>query len=191
MFSKHDIENTNINLTYLEVTMKRILMAIVAVLTLATANITMAEDVYYWTDRTLTTTDEDTFRVAKPQVNTEEDRRLLEEDKQKLRNIIAYYKKINAVIKEKNKKPSSAVYYYDDMFAKFQKIWYESVTKKRYDKEFVTLFREIGQITTDYYLSVYNELGTEQAKKSLEAKSRILDDSVILRFVTDNPNYYK
>lgn len=191
MFSKHDIENTNINLTYLEVTMKRILMAIVAVLTLATANITMAEDVYYWTDRTLTTTDEDTFRVNKAQVKTEEDRRLLEEDKQKLRNIIAYYKKINAVIKEKNKKPSSAVYYYDDMFAKFQKIWYESVTKKRYDKEFVTLFREIGQITTDYYLSVYNELGTEQAKKSLEAKSRILDDSAILRFVTDNPNYYK
>lgn len=171
--------------------MKRILMAIVAVLTLATANITMAEDVYYWKDRTLTTTDEDTFRVNKPQVNTAEDRRLLEEDKQKLRNIIAYYKKINAVIKEKNKKPSSAVYYYDDMFAKFQKIWYESVTKKRYDKEFVTLFREIGQITTDYYLSVYNELGTEQAKKSLEAKSRILDDSAILRFVTDNPNYYK
>ena len=28
--------------------MKRILMAIVAVLALATANITMAEDVYYW-----------------------------------------------------------------------------------------------------------------------------------------------
>ncbi len=171
--------------------MKRILMAIVAVLTLATANITMAEDVYYWKDRTLKTTDEDTFRVNKAQVNTEEDRRLLEEDKQKLRNIIAYYKKINAVIKEKNKKPSSAVYYYDDMFAKFQKIWYESVIKKRYDKEFVTLFREIGKITTDYYLSVYNELGTDQAKKSLEAKSRILDDSAILRFVTDNPNYYK
>lgn len=171
--------------------MKRILMVIVAVLTLATANITMAEDVYYWKDPVLTTTGEDTFRVNKPQVNTEEDRRLLEEDKQKLRNIIAYYKKINAVIKEKNKKPSSAVHYYDDMFAKFQKIWYESVTKKRYDKEFVTLFREIGQITTDYYLSVYNELGTEQAKKSLEAKSRILDDSAILRFVTDNPNYYK
>lgn len=166
-------------------------MVIVAVLTLATANITMAEDVYYWKDPVLTTTGEDTFRVNKPQVNTEEDRRLLEEDKQKLRNIIAYYKKINAVIKEKNKKPSSAVHYYDDMFAKFQKIWYESVTKKRYDKEFVTLFREIGQITTDYYLSVYNELGTEQAKKSLEAKSRILDDSAILRFVTDNPNYYK
>ena len=73
--------------------MKRILMAIVAVLTLATANITMAEDVYYWKDPVLTTTDEDTFRVNKPQVNTEEDRRLLEEDKQKLRNIIAYYKK--------------------------------------------------------------------------------------------------
>ena len=91
--------------------MKRILMAIVAVLVLATANITMAEDVYYWKDRTLTTTDEDTFRVNKPQVNTAEDRRLLEEDKQKLRNIIAYYKKINAVIKEKNKKPSSAVHY--------------------------------------------------------------------------------
>ena len=77
------------------------------------------------------------------------------------------------------------------MFEKFKEIWYESVTKKRYDKEFVTLFREIGQITTDYYLSVYNELGTEQAKKSLEAKSRILDGSAILRFVTDNPNYYK
>lgn len=171
--------------------MKRILMAIVAVLTLATANITMAEDVYYWKDPVLTTTGEDTFRVNKPQVNTEEDRRLLEENKQKLRNIIAYYKKINAVIKEKNKKPSSAVHYYDDMFEKFKEIWYESVTKKRYDKEFVTLFREIGQITTDYYLSVYNELGTEQAKKSLEAKSRILDGSAILRFVTDNPNYYK
>jgi len=171
--------------------MKRILMVIVAVLTLATANITMAEDVYYWKDPVLTTTGEDTFRVHKAQVNTEEDRRLLEDDKQKLRNIIAYYKKINAVIKEKNKKPSSAVHYYDDMFGKFKEIWYESVTKKRYDKEFVTLFREIGQITTDYYLSVYNELGTEQAKKSLEAKSRILDGSAILRFVTDNPNYYK
>ena len=171
--------------------MKRILMAIVAVLTLATANITMAEDVYYWKDPVLTTTGEDTFRVNKPQVNTEEDRRLLEEDKQKLRNIIAYYKKINAVIKEKNKKPSSAIYYYDDMFAKFKEIWYEAVTKKRYDKEFVTLFREIGHITTDYYLSVYNELGTEQSKKSLEAKSRILDGSAILKFVTDNPNYYK
>jgi hypothetical protein len=166
-------------------------MVIVAVLTLATANITMAEDVYYWKDPVLTTTGEDTFRVHKAQVNTEEDRRLLEDDKQKLRNIIAYYKKINAVIKEKNKKPSSAVHYYDDMFGKFKEIWYESVTKKRYDKEFVTLFREIGQITTDYYLSVYNELGTEQAKKSLEAKSRILDGSAILRFVTDNPNYYK
>ena len=166
-------------------------MAIVAVLTLATANITMAEDVYFWTDRTLKTTDEDTFRVNKAQVNTEEDRRLLEEDKQKLRNIIAYYKKINTAMKEHNMKPSAGAKYYDDMFGKFKEIWYESVTKKRYDKEFVTLFREIGQITTDYYLSVYNELGTEQAKKSLEAKSRILDGSAILRFVTDNPNYYK
>ena len=160
--------------------MKRILMAIVAVLTLATANITMAEDVYYWKDPVLTTTDEDTFRVNKPQVNTEEDHHLLEQDKQKLRNIIAYYKKINTAIKEKNKKPSLAAPYYDDM-----------VTKKRYDKEFVTLFREIGHITTDYYLSVYNELGTDQSKKSLEAKSRILDNSAILRFVTDNPNFYK
>ena len=93
--------------------------------------------------------------------------------------------------KEKNKKPSLAAPYYDDMFTKFQEIWYEAVTKKRYDKEFVTLFREIGHITTDYYLSVYNELGTEQSKKSLEAKSRILDNSAILKFVTDNPNYYK
>lgn len=171
--------------------MKRILMAIVAVLALATANITMAEDVYYWKDPVLTTTGEDTFRVHKPQVNTEEDRRLLEEDKQKLRNIIAYYQKINTAMKEHNMKPSAGAKYYDDMFGKFKEIWYESVTKKRYDKEFVTLFREIGQITTDYYLSVYNELGTEQAKKSLEAKSRILDGSAILRFVTDNPNYYK
>ena len=57
--------------------MKRILMAIVAVLVLATANITMAEDVYYWKDPVLTTTGEDTFRVHKPQVNTDEDRRLL------------------------------------------------------------------------------------------------------------------
>lgn len=166
-------------------------MAIVAVLTLATANITMAEDVYYWTDKTLKTTDEDTFRVYKAQVNTDEDRRSLEEDKQKLRNIIAYYKKINAVIKEKNKKPSSAVHYYDDMFNKFIDVWYDAQKQKRYDKEFATLFREIAQITTDYYLSVYNELKTEQAKKSLEAKSRFLDSSAILRFVTDNPNYYK
>ena len=171
--------------------MKRILMAIVAVLTLATANITMAEDVYYWTDRTLTTTDEDTFRVNKAQVNTEEDRRLLEEDKQKFRNIIAYYKKINAVIKEKNKKPSSAVHYYDDMFNKFVDIVYASSLKKRYDKEYVTLFREIAQITTDYYRSLYNELGTEQVKKAVEAKAHFLDQIFILRFVTDNPNYYK
>ena len=171
--------------------MKRILMAIVAVLALATANITMAEDVYYWKDPVLTTTGEDTFRVHKAQVNTAEDRRLLDEDKQKLRNIIAYYKKINAVIKEKNKKPSSAVHYYDDMFNKFIDVWYDAQKQKRYDKEFATLFREIAQITTDYYLSVYNELKTEQAKKSLEAKSRFLDSSAILRFVTDNPNYYK
>ncbi len=166
-------------------------MAIVAVLTLATANITMAEDVYYWKDRTLTTTGEDTFRVNKPQVNTEEDRRLLEEDKQKFRNIIAYYKKINAVIKEKNKKPSSAVHYYDDMFNKFVDIVYASSLKKRYDKEYVTLFREIAQITTDYYRSLYNELGTEQVKKAVEAKAHFLDQIFILRFVTDNPNYYK
>ena len=166
-------------------------MAIVAVLTLATANITMAEDVYYWKDRTLKTTDEDTFRVNKAQVNTEEDRRLLEEDKQKFRNIIAYYKKINAVIKEKNKKPSSAVHYYDDMFNKFADIVYASTLKNRYDKEYVTLFREIGKITTDYYRSLYNELGTEQAKKSIEGKAHMLDQSAILRFVTDNPNYYK
>ena len=166
-------------------------MAIVAVLTLATANITMAEDVYYWTDRTLTTTGEDTFRVNKAQVNTEEDRRLLEEDKQKFRNIIAYYKKINAVIKEKNKKPSSAVHYYDDMFNKFVDIVYASSLKKRYDKEYVTLFREIAQITTDYYRSLYNELGTEQVKKAVEAKAHFLDQIFILRFVTDNPNYYK
>ena len=191
MFSKHDIENTNINLTYLEVTMKRILMSIVAVLTLATANITMAEDVYYWTDRTLTTTDEDTFRVNKAQVNTDEDRRLLEEDKQKFRNIIAYYKKIDAVIKEKNKKPSSALQHYNDMFKKFKDVFYASKEKNRYDKEYVNLLREIAQITTNYYLSVYKELGTEKSKKILESTSRILDDTVILRFVTDNPNYYK
>lgn len=104
-------------------------MSIVAVLTLATANITMAEDVYYWTDRTLTTTDEDTFRVNKAQVNTDEDRRLLEEDKQKFRNIIAYYKKIDAVIKEKNKKPSSALQYYNDMFKKFKDVFYASKEK--------------------------------------------------------------
>ena len=171
--------------------MKRILMAIVAVLTLATANITMAEDVYYWKDPVLTTTGEDTFRVNKPQVNTEEDRRLLEEDKQKLRNIIAYYKKINAVIKEKNKKPSSAVHYYDDMFMKFVDISHNSFLSHRYDKEYITLFREIAQITTDYYLSVYNEVGTNEVKESLESKSRYLDTSAILRFVTDNPNYYK
>lgn len=171
--------------------MKRILMAIVAVLTLATANITMAEDVYYWKDPVLTTTGEDTFRVHKAQVNTDEDRRLLEEDKQKLRNIIAYYKKINAVIKEKNKKPSSAYYYYDDMFIKFVDIFNASVSKHRYDKEYITLFREIAQITTDYYLSVYNELGTNDVKESLELKARYLDMSAILRFVTDNPNYYK
>lgn len=171
--------------------MKRILMAIVAVLTLATANITMAEDVYYWKDRTLKTTDEDTFRVYKAQVNTDEDRRLLEEDKQKLRNVIAYYKKINAVIKEKNKKPSSALAYYEDMFMKFADVFDASTAKNRYDKEYVTLFREIAQITTDYYRAVYNELGTEEVKKSLESKARFLDSSVILRFVTDNPNYYK
>ena len=171
--------------------MKRILMAIVAVLTLATANITMAEDIYYWTDRTLTTTDEDTFRVTKPQVNTEEDRRLLEEDKQKFRNIIAYYKKINTAMKEHNMKPSAGAKYYDDMFIKFADIEYASVSKKRYDKEYVTLFREIAQITTDYYRSLYNELGTEQVKKAVEAKARLLDTTVILRFVTDNPNYYK
>ena len=171
--------------------MKRILMAIVAVLTLATANITMAEDVYYWKDRTLTTTGEDTFRVNKPQVNTEEDRRLLEEDKQKLRNIITYYKKINAVIKEKNKKPSLAAPYYDDMFNKFVDVVSESVSKKRYDKEYVTLFREIAQITTDYYLSVYNELGTDRVKNAVEEKAHFLDKTVILKFVTDNPNYYK
>lgn len=171
--------------------MKRILMAIVAVLTLATANITMAEDVYFWTDRTLKTIDEDTFRVVKPQVNTDEDHRLLEEDKQKFRNIIAYYKKIDAVIKEKNKNPSSALQYYNDMFEKFKDVFYASTSKNRYDKEYVNLFREIAQITTNYYLSVYKELGTEKSKKILEAKSRILDDTAILRFVTDNPNYYK
>ena len=171
--------------------MKRILMAIVAVLTLATANTTMAEDVYFWTDRTLTTTDEDTFRVAKAQVNTEEDRRLLEEDKRKFRNIIAYYKKINAAMKEHNMKPSAGAKYYDDMFNKFADILFESVSKKRYDKEYVTLFREIAQITTDYYRSAYNELRTEQAKKAVEGKAHILDKTVILRFVTDNPDYYK
>ena len=171
--------------------MKRILMAIVAVLTLATANITMAEDVYYWTDRALTTTDEDTFRVNKAQVNTDEDRRLLEEDKQKFRNIIAYYKKINAAMKEHNMKPSAALQYYNDMFKKFKDVFYASKEKNRYDKEYVNLLREIAQITTNYYLSVYKELGTEKSKKILEAKSRILDDTVILRFVTDNPNYYK
>lgn len=166
-------------------------MAIVAVLTLATANITMAEDVYYWTDRTLTTTDEDTFRVYKAQVNTDEDRRLLEEDKQKFRNIIAYYKKINVAMKEHNMKPSAGAKYYDDMFIKFADIEYASVLKKRYDKEYVTLFREIAQITTDYYRSLYNELGTEQVKKAVEAKAHLLDTIFILRFVTDNPNYYK
>ena len=166
-------------------------MAIVAVLTLATANITMAEDVYYWKDPVLTTTGEDTFRVNKAQVNTDEDRRLLEEDKQKLRNIIAYYKKINAAMKEHNMKPSAGAKYYDDMFKKFTDVFDASTAKNRYDKEYVTLFREIAQITTDYYLSVYNELKTEQAKKSLEAKARFLDSSAILRFVTDNPNYYK
>lgn len=166
-------------------------MAIVAVLTLATANITMAEDVYYWKDPVLTTTDEDTFRVTKAQVNTEEDRRLLEEDKQKFRNIIAYYKKIDAVIKEKNKKPSSALQYYNDMFKKFKDVFYTSRSKNRYDKEYVGLVREIAQITTNYYLSVYKELGTEKSKKILESTSRILDDTAILRFVTDNPNYYK
>ena len=171
--------------------MKRILMAIVAVLTLATANITMAEDVYYWKDPVLTTTGEDTFRVNKAQVNTEEDRRLLEEDKQKFRNIIAYYKKINAAMKEHNMKPSAGAKYYDDMFDKFADILFESVSKKRYDKEYVTLFREIAQITTDYYLSVYNELRTEQVKKAVEGKSHMLDKTVILRFVTDNPDYYK
>ena len=171
--------------------MKRILMAIVAVLTLATANITMAEDVYYWTDRTLTTTDEDTFRVNKAQVNTEEDRRLLEEDKQKFRNIIAYYKKINAAMKEHNMEPSAALKYYNDMFKKFKDVFYTSRSKNRYDKEYVGLVREIAQITTNYYLSVYKELGTEKSKKILESTSRILDDTAILRFVTDNPNYYK
>ena len=171
--------------------MKRILMAIVAVLTLATANITMAEDVYFWTDRTLKTTDEDTFRVNKAQVNTEEDRRLLEEDKQKLRNIIAYYKKINAAMKEHNMEPSSALKYYNDMFEKFVDVFYTSRSKNRYDKEYVGLVREIAQITTNYYISVYKELGTEKSKKILESTSRILDDTVILRFVTDNPNYYK
>ena len=171
--------------------MKRILMAIVAVLTLATANITMAEDVYYWTDRTLTTTGEDTFRVYKAQVNTEEDRRLLEEDKQKFRNIIAYYKKINAAMKEHNMEPSAALKYYNDMFKKFKDVFYTSRSKNRYDKEYVGLVREIAQITTNYYLSVYKELGTEKSKKILESTSRILDDTAILRFVTDNPNYYK
>ena len=171
--------------------MKRILMAIVAVLTLATANITMAEDVYYWKDQTLTTTDEDTFRVNKAQVNTEEDRRLLEEDKQKFRNIIAYYKKINAAMKEHNMKPSAGAKYYDDMFMKFADIAYASLLKNRYDKEYVTLFREIAQITTDYYLSVYNELGTARVKKAVEEKAHFLDKTAILRFVTDNPNYYK
>lgn len=166
-------------------------MAIVAILTLATANITMAEDVYYWKDPVLTTTSEDTFRVHKAQVNTEEDRRLLEEDKQKLRNIIAYYKKINAAMKEHNMKPSAGAKYYDDMFNKFADIVYDSVSKKRYDKEYVTLFREIAQITTDYYRSVYNELGTEQVKKAVEGKAHMLDKTAILRFVTDNPNYYK
>ena len=166
-------------------------MAIVAVLTLATANITMAEDVYYWTDRTLTTTDEDTFRVNKAQVNTEEDRRLLEEDKQKFRNIIAYYKKINAAMKEHNMEPSAALKYYNDMFKKFKDVFYTSRSKNRYDKEYVGLVREIAQITTNYYLSVYKELGTEKSKKILESTSRILDDTAILRFVTDNPNYYK
>ena len=171
--------------------MKRILMAFVAVLTLATANITIAEDVYYWKDPGLTTTDEDTFRVYKAQVNTEEDRLLLEEDKQKLRNIIAYYKKIDAVIKEKNKNPSSALQYYNDMFKKFKDIFDTSTSKNRYDKEYVGLAREIAKITTNYYLSVYKELGTEQSKKILEAKSRIFKDTPILKFVTDNPNYYK
>ena len=166
-------------------------MVIVAVLTLATANITIAEDVYYWKDRTLTTTGEDTFRVNKPQVNTEEDRRLLEEDKQKLRKIITYYKKIDAVIKEKNKNPSSALQYYNDMFKKFKDVFNTSTSKNRYDKEYVGLVREIAQITTNYYLSVYKELGTEQSKELLESTSRILDDTAILRFVTDNPNYYK
>ena len=166
-------------------------MAIVAVLILATANITMAEDVYYWKDRTLKTTDEDTFRVNKAQVNTDEDRRLLEEDKQKFRNIIAYYKKINAAMKEHNMKPSAGAKYYDDMFNKFADILYESVSKKRYDKEYVTLFREIAQITTDYYRSVYDELGTEQVKKAVEGKAHMLDKTAILRFVTDNPDYYK
>ncbi len=67
----------------------------------------------------------------------------------------------------------------------------ESVSKKRYDKEYVTLFREIAQITTDYYLSVYNELGTDLVKNAVEEKAHFLDKTVILRFVTDNPNYYK
>ena len=129
--------------------------------------------------------------MAKPQVNTEEDRRLLEEDKQKFRNIIAYYKKIDAVIKEKNKNPSSALRYYNDMFKKFKDVFYSSTSKNRYDKEYVNLFREIAQITTNYYLSVYKELGTEQSRNLLESTSRVLDDTVILRFVTDNPNYYK
>jgi hypothetical protein len=171
--------------------MKRILMAIVAVLTLTTTNITIAEDVYYWKDPVLTTTGEDTFRVYKAQVNTEEDRRLLEEDKQKLRKIITYYKKIDAVIKEKNKNPSSALQYYNDMFKKFKDVFNTSTSKNRYDKEYVGLVREIAQITTNYYLSVYKELGTEQSKELLESTSRILDDTAILRFVTDNPNYYK
>ena len=171
--------------------MKRFLMAIIAVLTLATANITMAEDVYYWKDPVLTTTGEDTFRVNKPQVNTEEDRRLLEEDKQKLRKIITYYKNINAAMKEHNMKPSDGAKYYDNMFQKFVDVSDKSFSKNRYDKEYITLFREIAQITTDYYLSVYNELRTEQSKKSLEGKARFLDISAILRFVTDNPNYYK
>ena len=77
------------------------------------------------------------------------------------------------------------------MFRKFADVFDESASKNRYDKEYVTLLREIAQITTDYYLSVYNELGTEQSKKSLETKSKFLNLSGILRFVTDNPNYYK
>ena len=61
------------------------------------------------------------------------------------------------------------------MFMKFADVFNASTAKNRYDKEYVTLFREIAQITTDYYRSVYNELGTEEVKKSLESKAKFLN----------------
>ena len=111
----------------------------------------------------------DEYAALKPQIKSDSDKAKLQDAKQRFRNALNYYDKIDENIKKYNGNKSSSIKDYEWAFKRLGEIYLENSKNYIYDKEYIDLLSQNLKRQYDYWVAVYKEQGSEIFLKKIKA----------------------